>query len=82
MFVPTLLGQATEEQKVKWLYPAMNHEIIGTYAQTEMGHGKIILCIALLFLDELPVLTIYLPDFFVRCFKQKHFKQQDIFEYR
>ena len=41
MFVPTMLGQATEEQKAKWLIPAINHEIIGTYAQTEMGHGEL-----------------------------------------
>ena len=40
MFVPTLFGQATEEQKEKWLIPAMNNEIVGTYAQTEMGHGE------------------------------------------
>lgn len=39
MFVPTLMGQASEEQREKWLIPALNHEIIGTYAQTEMGHG-------------------------------------------
>ena len=43
MFVPTMLGQATEEQKSKWLIPALNHEIVGTYAQTEMGHGKVVL---------------------------------------
>jgi len=46
MFVPTLLGQATEEQKVKWLIPALNHEIIGTYAQTEMGHGRLLKFVA------------------------------------
>ncbi|XP_039267686.2 peroxisomal acyl-coenzyme A oxidase 1-like [Styela clava] len=39
MFVPTLMGQATDEQRAKWLIPAINHEILGTYAQTEMGHG-------------------------------------------
>ena len=40
MFVPTLIGQATEEQKDKWLNRALKYEIIGTYAQTEMGHGR------------------------------------------
>jgi len=39
MFVPTLLNQATDEQRAKWLIPALNHEIVGTYAQTELGHG-------------------------------------------
>ena len=39
MFIPTLETQATEEQKAKWLPKARNYEIIGTYAQTELGHG-------------------------------------------
>ncbi|XP_078585416.1 peroxisomal acyl-coenzyme A oxidase 1-like [Branchiostoma floridae x Branchiostoma japonicum] len=39
MFLPTLRGQATAEQKAKWLKMAENYAIIGTYAQTEMGHG-------------------------------------------
>ncbi|XP_035658832.1 peroxisomal acyl-coenzyme A oxidase 1-like isoform X2 [Branchiostoma floridae] len=39
MFLPTLYGQATQEQKEKWLNLAENYVIIGTYAQTEMGHG-------------------------------------------
>jgi len=39
MFVPTLETQGSEEQKTKWLQKALNYEIIGTYAQTEMGHG-------------------------------------------
>lgn len=39
MFVPTLMAQCSEEQMMKWLVPAINHEILGTYAQTEMGHG-------------------------------------------
>lgn len=42
MFVPTLMNQATEKQQEKWLVPAINHEILGTYAQTEMGHGTFI----------------------------------------
>ncbi len=40
MFLPTLRSQLSEEQKEKWLEAAENMEIIGTYAQTEMGHGK------------------------------------------
>lgn len=39
MFCPTLLNQGTPEQQEKYLFPALNHEIIGTNAQTEMGHG-------------------------------------------
>lgn len=33
MFIPTLDGQANEEQKKHWLKRAINSEIIGTYAQ-------------------------------------------------
>ena len=33
-------GQGTEEQKAKWLPLAESCQIIGTYAQTELGHGK------------------------------------------
>ncbi|GMR51611.1 hypothetical protein PMAYCL1PPCAC_21806 [Pristionchus mayeri] len=39
MFLPVLQGQAHEEMADEWLSKAMNIEIIGTYAQTEMGHG-------------------------------------------
>ncbi|NP_001090149.1 acyl-CoA oxidase 1, palmitoyl L homeolog [Xenopus laevis] len=39
MFLPTLLNQATPEQQERLFMPAWNLEIIGTYAQTEMGHG-------------------------------------------
>lgn len=39
MFLPTLLSQATSEQQEQFFMPAWNLEIIGTYAQTEMGHG-------------------------------------------
>ncbi|XP_036610463.1 peroxisomal acyl-coenzyme A oxidase 1 isoform X2 [Trichosurus vulpecula] len=39
MFLPTLLHQATQEQQEHFFMPAWNLEIIGTYAQTEMGHG-------------------------------------------
>ncbi|KAF6092049.1 acyl-CoA oxidase 1 [Phyllostomus discolor] len=39
MFIPTLLNQATSAQQEKWLDPARGFEIIGTYAQTELGHA-------------------------------------------
>uniref|UniRef100_A0A7N4PAJ3 Acyl-CoA oxidase 1 n=1 Tax=Sarcophilus harrisii TaxID=9305 RepID=A0A7N4PAJ3_SARHA len=39
MFIPTLLNQGTTAQQQKWLPPSKGLEIIGTYAQTEMGHG-------------------------------------------
>eukprot|EP00058_Branchiostoma_floridae_P003596 XP_002589084.1 hypothetical protein BRAFLDRAFT_120901 [Branchiostoma floridae] len=42
MFLPTLYGQATEQQKDKWLKLAENYTIIGTYAQTEIGHGTFV----------------------------------------
>ncbi|GAB9476034.1 Peroxisomal acyl-coenzyme a oxidase [Globisporangium polare] len=40
MFVPTLENQADEEQQKKWLPLARNFNIIGAYAQTELGHGS------------------------------------------
>ncbi|KAH8396917.1 hypothetical protein KR215_006379 [Drosophila sulfurigaster] len=39
MFVPTIMGQGTMDQQVEWLPKAWDCEIIGTYAQTELGHG-------------------------------------------
>eukprot|EP00002_Diphylleia_rotans_P016704 TRINITY_DN3247_c0_g5_i1.p1 TRINITY_DN3247_c0_g5~~TRINITY_DN3247_c0_g5_i1.p1 ORF type:complete len:669 (+),score=153.34 TRINITY_DN3247_c0_g5_i1:60-2009(+) len=40
MFLPTLLGQADEDQQAEWLPKAFNMEMVGSYAQTEMGHGS------------------------------------------
>lgn len=39
MFTPTLENQCTVAQREKWLPLARGIKIIGTYAQTEMGHG-------------------------------------------
>ena len=40
MFIPTIQKQGTREQYLKYGKMAENYQIIGTYAQTEMGHGK------------------------------------------
>ncbi|KMZ63073.1 Acyl-CoA oxidase [Zostera marina] len=40
MFIPAIKGQGTEEQQKKWLPLAYKMQIIGTYAQTELGHGS------------------------------------------
>ncbi|KAL4570945.1 hypothetical protein LXL04_026610 [Taraxacum kok-saghyz] len=40
MFIPAIEGQGTEEQKQKWLPLAKKMQIIGCYAQTELGHGS------------------------------------------
>ncbi|KAH7549643.1 hypothetical protein JRO89_XS13G0060300 [Xanthoceras sorbifolium] len=40
MFVPAIKGQGTEEQQQKWLPLAYKMQIIGCYAQTELGHGS------------------------------------------
>uniref|UniRef100_A0A804R243 Acyl-coenzyme A oxidase n=1 Tax=Zea mays TaxID=4577 RepID=A0A804R243_MAIZE len=40
MFVPAIKGQGTEEQQHKWLPLAYKFQIIGCYAQTELGHGS------------------------------------------
>ncbi|XP_055840110.1 probable peroxisomal acyl-coenzyme A oxidase 1 [Episyrphus balteatus] len=39
MFIPTIKSQGTPEQIQKWVPKAESYEIIGTYAQTELGHG-------------------------------------------
>nr|CAB3466674.1 unnamed protein product [Digitaria exilis] len=40
MFVPAIKGQGTEQQQQKWLPLAYKFQIIGCYAQTELGHGS------------------------------------------
>lgn len=42
MFIPTILSQGTPEQQSHWLPQAYNLQIIGTYAQTELGHGTFV----------------------------------------
>ncbi|PSN37344.1 putative peroxisomal acyl-coenzyme A oxidase 1 [Blattella germanica] len=42
MFLPTLMGQGTMDQQAEWMGRAWNCEILGTYAQTELGHGTFI----------------------------------------
>ncbi|XP_054635962.1 peroxisomal acyl-coenzyme A oxidase 1 isoform X4 [Dunckerocampus dactyliophorus] len=39
MFLPTLYGLCDPEQSRKWLPLAKSYQAIGTYAQTELGHG-------------------------------------------
>ncbi|CAO1634974.1 unnamed protein product [Sympodiomycopsis kandeliae] len=38
-FVPVIMGQGSAEQVERWGEKAMNHEILGAYLQTELGHG-------------------------------------------
>jgi alkylation response protein AidB-like acyl-CoA dehydrogenase len=42
MFMPTILSQASPEQQAKWLRLCLNLQVIGTYAQTELGHGTFV----------------------------------------
>ncbi|XP_013188653.1 probable peroxisomal acyl-coenzyme A oxidase 1 [Amyelois transitella] len=42
MFMPAIMSQATEEQQMDWMPRAWNCSIIGSYAQTELGHGTFI----------------------------------------
>jgi alkylation response protein AidB-like acyl-CoA dehydrogenase len=39
MFIPALNKLCTDEQKRQWIPQAKAFKIIGTYAQTELGHG-------------------------------------------
>ncbi|XP_047435290.1 peroxisomal acyl-coenzyme A oxidase 1 isoform X2 [Mugil cephalus] len=39
MFLPTLYSQCDPEQSKKWLPLAESFQAVGTYAQTELGHG-------------------------------------------
>ncbi|KAG0236448.1 acyl-coenzyme A oxidase [Actinomortierella wolfii] len=39
-FIPVITSQGTDEQHAKWLPLAEKYQIIGCYAQTELGHGS------------------------------------------
>ncbi|KAI6190611.1 Acyl-CoA oxidase dehydrogenase and Acyl-CoA oxidase domain containing protein [Aphelenchoides bicaudatus] len=39
MFLPTIQGQTDEQQLDEWLGSVISRSILGTYAQTELGHG-------------------------------------------
>ncbi|KAG0049484.1 acyl-coenzyme A oxidase [Gryganskiella cystojenkinii] len=39
-FIPVITSQGTDEQIDKWIPPAEKYQIIGCYAQTELGHGS------------------------------------------
>lgn len=40
MFLPTLYSQCDPQQSSKWIPLAEAFRVVGTYAQTEMGHGQ------------------------------------------
>jgi acyl-CoA oxidase len=42
MFIPSIRSQGSAEQQAYWMPRCMNLEIIGTYAQTELGHGTFV----------------------------------------
>jgi acyl-CoA oxidase len=42
MFLPALMNHGTSDQQAEWISRAWNCNIIGTYAQTELGHGTFI----------------------------------------
>jgi len=54
MFIPAIMSQATAEQQAYWLPKCQKLEVIGTYAQTELGHGT--------FVRGLETTSTYDPD--------------------
>lgn len=42
MFIPTIMSQGDPDQQAKWMPMCMTLQIIGTYAQTELGHGTFV----------------------------------------
>ncbi|BGP43365.1 hypothetical protein JCM10449v2_007397 [Rhodotorula kratochvilovae] len=39
-FTPVIASQGSDEQQAEWLPRCYNHEILGAYLQTELGHGS------------------------------------------
>lgn len=39
-FTPVINAQGSDEQKAVWMQKCLNHEILGAYLQTELGHGS------------------------------------------
>lgn len=54
MFIPSILSQGSPEQQAKWLPLCNSLKVIGTYAQTELGHGT--------FVRGLETLAVYDKD--------------------
>ena len=42
LFLTTIMGQASPEQVGWWLYRAITFQMVGSYAQTELGHGRFV----------------------------------------
>ena len=40
MFRTSVEQFSNEEQRLKWMPKVINHDILGCYAQTELGHGS------------------------------------------
>ncbi|KAK2077143.1 hypothetical protein QBZ16_004777 [Prototheca wickerhamii] len=54
MFIPSILAHGTDEQQAYWMPKCERLEVIGTYAQTELGHGT--------FLRGLETVAVFDPD--------------------
>lgn len=39
-FQPVINAQGSDEQQAIWMPKCLNHEILGCYLQTELGHGS------------------------------------------
>lgn len=42
MFIPTILSQGSKEQQDYWMPLCNRLQVVGTYAQTELGHGTFV----------------------------------------
>ncbi|GFR44234.1 hypothetical protein Agub_g5369 [Astrephomene gubernaculifera] len=42
MFIPSVMSQGSPEQQAKWMPLCTKLNVIGTYAQTELGHGTFV----------------------------------------